>query len=296
MSSVHINVTDSLPRSVCTKMLTCSQPCHPGSMHRILSAAEKRSRYFRRLLKFKHMDFEYAFWQMAQLIFTPQRLFRNFQYRNCMSFIWQQAIYCLVGSRRQWARDDPAFLVLVFTMFLVSSIIFATFTLHTLELRIKFVLWVAFFDFFAMALLAATFFWIVTNRILIDRSGRFSSDLLSEVPDTQSNQDVEWAYAFDIHLNAVFPAALVYLLQLPLFYFILSDGLAGRFVGNTCWLIAALYYNYITFLGYSALPFLKRATVLLWPMTASVLLFIIATFVLQWNFTVFLWHLYRFRL
>ena len=38
------------------------------------SAHAKRQKYLRRLLKFKQMDFEYAFWQMIYLFVAPQKV------------------------------------------------------------------------------------------------------------------------------------------------------------------------------------------------------------------------------
>ncbi|KAK2093188.1 hypothetical protein P7K49_029717 [Saguinus oedipus] len=45
------------------------------------------------------MDFEFAAWQMLYLFTSPQRVYRNFHYRK--------------QTKDQWARDDPAFLVLL---------------------------------------------------------------------------------------------------------------------------------------------------------------------------------------
>lgn len=63
------------------------------------TAGAKRYKYLRRLLHFKQMDFEFALWQMLYLFTSPQRVYRNFHYRK--------------QTKDQWARDDPAFLVLL---------------------------------------------------------------------------------------------------------------------------------------------------------------------------------------
>lgn len=63
------------------------------------TAGAKRYKYLRRLLHFRHMDFEFAVWQMLYLFTSPQKVYRNFQYRK--------------QTKDQWARDDPAFLVLL---------------------------------------------------------------------------------------------------------------------------------------------------------------------------------------
>lgn len=46
----------------------------PARRERRLSASVKRQKYLRRLMKFKQMDFEYAFWQMIYLFVAPQKV------------------------------------------------------------------------------------------------------------------------------------------------------------------------------------------------------------------------------
>ena len=38
------------------------------------SATAKRQKFFRRIFKFRQMDFEYAFWQMLYLFVSPQKV------------------------------------------------------------------------------------------------------------------------------------------------------------------------------------------------------------------------------
>lgn len=98
---------------------------HPSSntMFDRYSAAAKRYKYLRRLLKFRQMDFEFAIWQIIHLFIAPQKVFRAFQYRKRKN----QRKYCfilndvLLETKNQWARDDPAFLVLLM-IFLVGMI------------------------------------------------------------------------------------------------------------------------------------------------------------------------------
>jgi hypothetical protein len=47
-----------------------------------MSAAAKRFKYLRRLFKWHQMDFEFAAWQMIYLFVSPQKVYRNFQYRK----------------------------------------------------------------------------------------------------------------------------------------------------------------------------------------------------------------------
>ena len=46
------------------------------------SAGAKRSKFLKRLVKLNHMDFQFAFWQMIYLFFSPQKVFRDFVYRK----------------------------------------------------------------------------------------------------------------------------------------------------------------------------------------------------------------------
>ena len=83
----------SLPRPVNSK--TC------------MTAAMKRWRYLRRLLHYQQMDFEFAFWQMVYLLSNPRVVYKNFTYRK--------------RTKAQFARDDPAFLVLLAGWLVISS-------------------------------------------------------------------------------------------------------------------------------------------------------------------------------
>uniref|UniRef100_A0A8C4PY65 Unc-50 homolog (C. elegans) n=1 Tax=Eptatretus burgeri TaxID=7764 RepID=A0A8C4PY65_EPTBU len=232
------------------------------------TAGAKRSKYLRRIFQFKQMDFEFASWQMLYLLMAPQKVYRNFHYRK--------------QTKDQWARDDPAFLVMLSIWLCVSTIGFG-FVLDLGLLGIlKLLLWVVFIDCIGVGLFIATFMWFVSNRYLLKQPMR-------EV-------DVEWGYAFDVHLNAFFPL-LIILHCVQLFFInhvIILDWFFGRFLGNTLWLLALSYYIYITFLGYSALSFLKNTVILLYPFTL-LFLFYILSLVLNWNFTKGLCWFYKFR-
>lgn len=233
-----------------------------------LSATAKRHKYLKRLCKFRQMDFEYAFWQMIYLFVSPQKVYRNFQYRKY--------------TKDQWARDDPAFLVLVGSCIMISSIGFSlVLKIHFVGF-IKLILWTVFVDYVGVGLLIATIFWFISNKYMIMAPPR--------------GQDVEWAYAFDVHLNAFFPLLMIlHLFQLVfLGPFINAGYFLGLVFGNTLWLIAIMYYIYNTFLGYSALPFLKNTRIILYPATVVVLVYILSI-ALRWNFSKMLCDFYHFR-
>ncbi|KAL8585663.1 Protein unc-50 [Nucella lapillus] len=233
-----------------------------------LTANAKRHKYFRRLFKFRQMDFEYAFWQMMYLFYSPQKVYRNFQYRK--------------QTKDQWARDDPAFLVLLSFWLCASSLGFALVLGLGVGQFCKFLLWVVFVDCIGVGLLVATLLWFVTNKYMLINPPR--------------GQDVEWAYAFDVHLNAFFPLLMIlHFFQLPILnHFIRPDYVLACMFGNTLWLIAISYYIYITFLGYSALPFLKNTRTMLFPMMGVLLVYVLAL-VLRLNFTSHLCNFYEYR-
>lgn len=117
-----------------------------------------------------------------------------------------------------------------------------------------------------------TMTWFLANRYLRQNA---------------NEADVEWGYSFDVHTNAFFPPlVLLHFVQLifynsefraemmlkksqiswilpidinliKFFFFnillgvINSESFFSRLFGNTIWLIAFMYYIYITFLGYN---------------------------------------------
>lgn len=138
------------------------------------TAGAKRYKYLRRLFRFRQMDFEFAAWQMLYLFTSPQRVYRNFHYRK--------------QTKDQWARDDPAFLVLLSIWLCVSTIGFGFVLDMGFFETIKLLLWVVFIDCVGVGLLIATLMWFISNKYLVKRQSR--------------DYDVEWGYAFDVHLNA----------------------------------------------------------------------------------------------
>merc|ERR1719445_2435587 len=113
-----------------------------------MSAAAKRYKYLRRIFHFRHMDFEFAMWQMLSLFYKPQQVYRNFQYRK--------------ETKAQFARDDPAFLVLLAGWLLVSSAGFSIVLGIGFVSFLKFLLYVIFVDCIGVGLCIATIIWFVS--------------------------------------------------------------------------------------------------------------------------------------
>lgn len=133
-----------------------------------MGAATKCYKYLRKLLKFEQMDFEFAVWQMIFLFVAPQKVYRNFQNRKRMllfnNYTGRYTMtylihYVFTETKSQFARDDPAFLVLVTCCLCVSTIGFAI----VLSLRffqfVKLLFYMVFIDYIGMGLLIATIFW-----------------------------------------------------------------------------------------------------------------------------------------
>ncbi|XP_065884833.1 protein unc-50 homolog isoform X2 [Dysidea avara] len=230
---------------------------------------QKAYKYFRRLFKVRQMDFEFAFWQMLQLMVAPSKVYRNFRYHN--------------ETKHQWARDDPAFLVLLSLYLCISSVGF-TIALHLGFFGFwKFLLWVVLFDCIGVGVLVATLLWLISNHFLLNKRHIESSP-------------VEWAYCFDVHLNALFPLLLIlHGVQLLLFGVLDQPYFLSLFLSNSLWFVAAIYYIYITFLGYSALPGMHRTVLILYTAVPVGIAYLLSL-ILQWNFATALKHFYQMRL
>ncbi|KAF3229418.1 hypothetical protein TWF106_004335 [Orbilia oligospora] len=50
------------------------------------------------------------------------------------------------------------------------------------------------------------------------------------------------------------------------------------FIGNTLYLVAFSFYCVVTFLGYNALPFLSHTEVILFPIVAFVIVWVVSLF------------------
>lgn len=139
--------------------------------------------YIGRLFKLKHMDFEYALWQQFNLFISPSKVIRNQYFRK--------------QTKNRYSRDDPAFLVLLLIWFIISATCLSI-TLHLPFVSfIKFLFFVIFVDCIGLGLIIATCLWIIANKFMINRN------------NSSNQEQVEWAYSFDIHLNAFFPPLVI---------------------------------------------------------------------------------------
>lgn len=214
------------------------------------------------------MDFEFALWQMLYLFYKPQQVYRNFQYRK--------------ETKAQFARDDPAFLVLLAGWLIISSAGFSmVLGIHFIGF-LKFLIYVIFVDLVGVGLVIATGLWYISNKFLLKPNLR--------------DQDVEWGFSFDVHLNAFFPILVIlHFIQLFVYHPLIErDWFISTWLGNSLWLIAIGYYIYITFLGYSSLNILNKTSYFLAPLSILVLIYIV-TLVINWNLSRSLMDFYKYR-
>lgn len=233
-----------------------------------LTAGAKLTRYFRRLVHYGHMDFEMAAWQMVYLLAKPQQVYRNFMYRK--------------RTKDQYARDDPAFLVLLSGALFFTSLLFTLVIGLTFVHLLKLVLWVVFVDCIGVGIIVATCLWCLSNSFMRR--------------DRSPEQLVEWGYCFDVHLNAFFPLLVMLHVAMPILYLpiIQHAGILPTLIGNTIWFIAVAYYAYITFLGYAAMKNLRHTHIFLYPFT-FLFIFYIATVTIGWNISQSCMAFYEYR-
>ena len=197
--------------------------------------------YLRRICSPSQMDFEYACRQMVDLILSPSKVYDLSKYRK--------------RTRNQWARDDPAFVVLLFLFMVVSSIAYGiAFEMSTLGEYALLVFYTFLQVFVAGSMIATLTSSVANSRMRI-------------VGDAHSiDQHVEWLYAFDIHANAMFPTFLllsvVQYVMLPL---LLRPTYFACLLANSLYAAGGLTYVYITHLGYRSMPFLRNSQLFLMP-------------------------------
>eukprot|EP01039_Chlorochromonas_danica_P010100 gene10101-11180_t len=211
--------------------------------------------YLRRLLDFRQMDFEAAFEQFFTLMSTePQKVYTSFYYRK--------------QTKNQWARDDPAF-VLIQALFVgICALAYAVAFRHP-----------SFWGYLWTVIYSLVVDWLFVGIAIASTCCHIANKYMKQYQSHAVEQEVEWLYAFDVHVNAFFCSFLItYVLQYFLLPMLLSKSIFSCILSNTLYATATIWYAYITHLGYRTLPFLGNTQVFLWYP-------IVAVFVL-WLFSV----------
>mmetsp|Transcript_48728 Transcript_48728/g.157858 ORF Transcript_48728/g.157858 Transcript_48728/m.157858 type:complete len:274 (-) Transcript_48728:93-914(-) len=217
------------------------------------SAARVAALYLRRMTRLRHMDFDQALWQMLCLCSDPRRVYRSATYHR--------------GTKHQWARDDPAFVVLIAYLLLVSTAAWCIGFGRGSPLSVlSLALYVLLVDFVVLGAALSTLAWTVANTYLLlpsgGRGGRSGGS-------GGGDERVEWLYAFDVHCNGLFVLSLLlHVLQYLLLPLLLRRGFWPALLSNTLYAAALSAYCYLTFLGYNELPFLRSTEVFVFPVVA----------------------------
>jgi len=197
--------------------------------------------YFRRLIDFKQMDFESTFDQMIHLLSPdPENAFKNFYYRK--------------QTKNQWARDDPAFVVVEAAFVAVATLAYAVAFMKP-----------SLFGYLWVVLYSVVVDWLLVGIIVSVTCCYIANKYLKQQIIHTVDQDVELLYAFDIHVNAFLCSfSITYVLQFLLLPLVMSKSIISCILSNTLYAAAIIWYAYITHLGYKALPFLGNTQVFLW--------------------------------
>ncbi|EPS67574.1 hypothetical protein M569_07201, partial [Genlisea aurea] len=206
--------------------------------------------YLRRIVKWRQMDIEYTFWQMLHLCTSPKVVYQHTKYHK--------------QTKNQWARDDPAFVVIFTLLLSATTLAYCAAYDHNSGHAVFLVFSVVIFHFLAAGAIIATFCWLFTNNYL--RVEAVNSHVVE--------QRVEWLYAFDVHCNSFFPVfVLLYVIHYLVSPLLLAHGFVPVLLSNLLFMAAAVYYHYLNFLGYDVLPFLERTTLFLYPIGIVFVLF-----------------------
>eukprot|EP00762_Andalucia_godoyi_P002743 ANDGO_04546.mRNA.1 Protein unc-50 homolog len=253
------------------------------------------SAYVRRAMMVNHMDIEYALEQMWELLVHPKLVY-SLYFRSRKT------------SKRQYARDDPAFFVILSVFFLVSSIAYLV-TMQVSSVGKWFYLMFGglAFHFLLVGLVISTTTWLFANSFLKDPRRISMAHSANPQADDNASEDgrsvgsysfspdqdaVEWFYAFDIHCNAYWAFfVLSSVLQLFLLPFLLHEGFLARVLSNTIYLAAYAYYFYITWAGFVELPFLQSQEVFLYPLIVVFVMYLL-WLLLGFNCTIFIINMY----
>jgi len=197
--------------------------------------------YVRRLLDIRQMDFEAAFDQLITLLSTePQQIYTSFYYRK--------------QTKNQWARDDPAFIVIQAIFVAISALAYAIAFRHP-----------SFWGYLWSVIYCLLVDWLFIGFAVASTCSHLANKYMRHYHSHSVEQDVEWLYCFDVHSNAFFCSFLLtYVLQYLLLPIILSRAMFSCILSNTLYAVATIWYAYISHLGYRALPFLANTQTFLW--------------------------------
>ncbi|KAK9458035.1 UNC-50 family-domain-containing protein [Dipodascopsis uninucleata] len=253
------SLSDSPPASISTSSRRRPRSNRSQSGPLKFTTSLKLPLVLRRLLKPPTLDFETAIWEICYLFIAPKKVYRQIYYHR--------------QTKNTWARDDPSFALLLSLFLILSALAWGIAYSPGFVPIIKLMFNMVFIDFLVSGIIAASVGWYIASRFLRQKTGRNSLSI------SQQDNNVEWGYCFDVHCNSFLVIWFwLYVVQFIMLPIIIKDSWISLFLGNLLYLCAFSYYVVITFLGYSALPFLENTEFILSPILLFVVLFVISLF------------------
>ncbi|RLM01797.1 hypothetical protein CFD26_108618 [Aspergillus turcosus] len=201
--------------------------------------------------------------------------------------------YSLVGTetKNTWHRPDPSFTYLLSFFLLLTALAWGLAYAPAFGSIVRLSLLFIFVHFIGSSLVISTIAYFAIPRLFgpdgvaaslsgfRGSRGRRRGAAQGLFVQPGEKDQLEFGYCFDVSNRAFFPLYLhlyvVQFLLLPLLTRSPSNFLA-TFLGNTLYLSALIYYTYITFLGYNALPFLHNTELLLLPILVLSILWLVS--------------------
>ncbi|XP_059313974.1 uncharacterized protein LOC132064851 [Lycium ferocissimum] len=219
--------------------------------------------YLRKIIKWQQMDVEYTFWQMLHLCTSPKVVYQHTKYHK--------------QTKNQWARDDPAFIVICTLLLVVATLAYCAAYDHSAGHAVFVVISVLLFHFILTGATLATCCWFLTNNYLREEAP--SSHAVEQRVEWQvqnlsiTNSSYTLLYTFDVHCNSFFPMfVLLYVIHYFLSPVLVAHGFIPVLLSNLLFMVGAAYYHYLNFLGYDVLPFLEKTTFFLYPIGIVIVL------------------------
>jgi UNC-50 family len=190
----------------------------------------------------------------------------------------------LAETRNTWHRPDPSFTYLLSFFLLLTSFAWSLAYTPAFSSVIKLALMFVFVHFLAGSLVVSGMAYLLVGRLLgpgiAGLPGRRRQQGLFGPPGggTRGAEALEFGYCFDVSIRAFFPPyVLLYIIQYILMPAINHSNRVSAFFANLLYLAAGVYWSLIIFLGYNALHFLHHTQLLLSPMIAWVIIWLVCT-------------------
>ncbi|KAJ1827074.1 hypothetical protein LPJ56_001858 [Coemansia sp. RSA 2599] len=190
---------------------------------------------------------------MLYLLVSPKRVYRNIYYHK--------------QTKNQWARDDPAFIILQVAGIAVMAAAYSVVYGVGIHGFIKALVQLLLVNYFIFGILIATVTWFVANRFLRHQNVHVA------------DQQVEWMYAFDVHCNSFFTFyVFAYVLQFFFLPVLMKTSWMSLFLGNTLFALAGSAYAFTTYLGFHAMPFLHHQESFLYTIPVIAMAYLVSLF------------------